>query len=413
MVGLVSAPHLNGKTGILGAVKLGSDPIRRIVFIGGDARPGEPLQAFKLDNIQLCIAPAAADNQLGDSQAAGVDAKARARNGDGISAADSDAMHDDGSGNLFGGGDNDEMEHNATLERVRDLLIEAVEALELPPNPLDYLIDLCGGPDKVAEMTGRVGHTVRNAEGKVGFAKRADTVESTIRLTNMAERDSFMQGRKCIALISDAASTGISLQADRRAENSRRRCHITLELPWSADKAIQQFGRSHRSNQSSAPVYRIVVTPCGGERRFVSSAAKRLQSLGALLRGDRRALGAGANLKAFDVDNRYGAAAVTRLYSDVAGVTSPMEGVRVPGEDVTAFRKVAAEGLAAVGIGSCTPQTGANQAPVYVLGTTPAERRKFEGKVGVFLNRMLGLPVATQKLLFDYFQAGRCELTRV
>jgi hypothetical protein len=79
-----------------------------------------------------------------------------------------------------------------------------------------------------------------------------------------------------------------------------------------------------------APVYNIMVTDVGGEARFAASAAKRLQQLGALLKADRRAMGAGSKLKEFDVDNQYGAEALKQLYHELILDAHPLPGLQQP-----------------------------------------------------------------------------------
>jgi hypothetical protein len=144
----------------------------------------------------------------------------------------------------------------------------------LPGNPLDEIIDQLGGPDKVAEMTGRQHRYIRESSGNFKYVARKKDSCSHLSV-NTIERQNFQDGKKLVAVISQAASTGISLQADSRVQNRRRRVHITLQLAWSAEKAVQQLGRSHRSNQISAPEYSLVISPIAGEKRFASAVANR------------------------------------------------------------------------------------------------------------------------------------------
>lgn len=198
--------------------------------------------------------------------------------------------------------------HGVLTENERDkfYLLRRSNRINLPPGALDQLIDEFGGVEKVAEMTGRHLRQVRDREtGVVTIEKRVKEkhaqprgkanqsqwwadAEGNMTSINIQERAAFMGGQKMVAIISEAASTGISLHADKDVKNCKRRVHFTLELPWAADQAIQQLGRSHRTNQVEPPIYRLLSSGIGGENRFVSSVARRLQSLGALTQGDRR-----------------------------------------------------------------------------------------------------------------------------
>ncbi len=98
----------------------------------------------------------------------------------------------------------------------------AIAGLDLPNNPLDELIDRLGGPTRVAEMTGRKGRLVRRKDGEAGVkweARNASGVDkgSSLEMINILERKMFLSGEKLVAVISEAASAGISLHADRSA----------------------------------------------------------------------------------------------------------------------------------------------------------------------------------------------------
>ena len=168
---------------------------------------------------------------------------------------------------------------------MRDTLLEQLCALPIVGSALDHIIGHFG-TDAVAEVTGRSRRVIMDAHGR-------QRVESRSPRTNLAETDAFMRGAKKILIFSDAGGTGRSYHASLTCENQSRRNHYLLEPGWRADAAIQGLGRTHRTHQATAPLFRPVSTDCRGERRFISTIARRLDSLGALTRGQRQTGGQG------------------------------------------------------------------------------------------------------------------------
>ncbi|XP_011203233.1 protein strawberry notch isoform X2 [Bactrocera dorsalis] len=273
---------------------------------------------------------------------------------------------------------------------MKEELLRKIERLgdRLPPNTLDQLIDELGGPDNVAEMTGRKGRVVQSDDGSIQYESRSEQ-DVPLETLNITEKQRFMDGEKDVAIISEAASSGISLQSDRRVRNQRRRVHITLELPWSADRAIQQFGRTHRSNQVNAPEYIFLISDLAGERRFASTVAKRLESLGALTHGDRRATET-RDLSQFNIDNKYGRTALETVMKTIMGYESPL--VPPPNDYKGDFFKDIAGALVGVGI------IVNSESNPGVLSLD-----KEYNNISKFLNRILGMPVELQNRLFKYF----------
>ncbi|KAL1504501.1 hypothetical protein AB1Y20_010904 [Prymnesium parvum] len=212
------------------------------------------------------------------------------------------------------------LEDNEEVEALRRDLLDKLESMKsrMPGNALDLIVSAFG-PENVAEMTGRK-HRLVTKDGNTTREMRAGPGVNQDQVNNLEKRETApLPITRQVAIISDAASMGISLHADPRFPNTRKRLHITLELAWSADKVLQQFGRTHRSNQVCAPHYLMLVTDVGGEQRFASSVARRIELLGAITRGDRRGgHGAAGELVQLNLDTAHGHAALALTLDAIA-----------------------------------------------------------------------------------------------
>ncbi|MCY4029674.1 MAG: strawberry notch family protein [Acidobacteria bacterium] len=257
----------------------------------------------------------------------------------------------------------------------RDLLIAELGALPAMPSAIDILTHRFGH-DAIAEVTGRSRRIL--ALPAPGGTRHA--VSNRPPSANLSEAAAFMDGTKKILVFSTAGGTGRSYHADTACANQARRVHYLLEPGWRADVAIQGLGRTHRTRQASAPLFRPVTTDVKGERRFIATIARRLDSLGAITRGQRdgqASMGDDALFRAEDnLESPHALSALRLMYLSI-------HNDHVPG----------------------WPEKHFEEATGLVLSDSEGGLKDSLPPMPRFLNRLLALPIDEQNDLFGHFQA--------
>ncbi|WP_354132040.1 bifunctional class I SAM-dependent methyltransferase/DEAD/DEAH box helicase [Bradyrhizobium sp. RT4b] len=247
----------------------------------------------------------------------------------------------------------------------RNRLIENLASLPPVPGALDQIVQRFG-TDMVAEVTGRSRRIVRKGDRLV--------VENRAGSANLAETSAFMDDVKRILVFSDAGGTGRSYHAEFSARNRRLRVHYLLEPGWKADAAIQGLGRTNRTNQAQPPLFRPIATDVKAEKRFLSTIARRLDTLGAITRGQRQTGGQGLFRPEDNLESQYGRDSLRQLYTLLA--RGKVEGCSLERfEDATGLKLTDANGL-----------------------------RDDLPPITTFLNRLLALTIELQNILFTAFE---------
>ncbi len=253
----------------------------------------------------------------------------------------------------------------------RDRMIENLASLAPVQSALDQIVQRFG-TDVVAEVTGRSRRIVRKP-GRDGIDRLA--VESRPGSANLAETQAFMDDQKRVLVFSDAGGTGRSYHAELSARNRRLRVHYLLEAGWRADIAIQGLGRTNRTNQAQPPLFRPVATNVQAEKRFLSTIARRLDTLGAITKGQRQTGGQGLFRAEDNLESVYAKAALLQFYLHLYNGK----------------------------IEDCSVQTFESMTGLSLRDSDGSIRGELPA-ITTFLNRLLALTIDTQNLLFAAFE---------
>ena len=142
-------------------------------------------------------------------------------------------------------------------------------------DPVDSIVHAYGARN-VAELTTRAKRWVFHEATGQWIQERVPSFR--------AELDAFQTGKKRVAVLSSAASVGLSMHD---VLGRHRRHHIFMEVPWSACAFLQQMGRSNRSHQRTLPRYTFVKTSVPAEVRKLQALSWGLTRLGALTCADQ------------------------------------------------------------------------------------------------------------------------------